>query len=119
MARRPRCRRVCRLPISSEFVPVRAGKNKQSIVLTVEEYEALRLIDVEGFSQEKCGKYMDVARTTVQLIYSEARKKVSRALVEGRRLRIEGGAYRLCEGKEQRCGGCDGRPCSGGETEVK
>lgn len=107
MARHPRCRKVCRMPVSSEFTPTTSGENGQDVVLSVEEYETLRLIDVEGFSQEECGKYMDVARTTAQQIYADARKKVSTALVEGRRLRIEGGSYRLCDGKEDSCG-CGG-----------
>ena len=94
MARRPRCRKVCRLPISASFVPETPGENKEEIVLIVEEYEAMRLIDREGFTQEACGKYMDVARTTAQQIYADARKKVTADLVEGRTLRIKGGAYR-------------------------
>lgn len=107
MARRPRCRKVCSLPVSAAFVPANSGE-KEEIVLSVEEYEAMRLIDMEGFSQEECGKYMDVARTTAQQIYADARKKVTTALVEGRTLRIEGGSYRLCDGQEEfcGCGGC-------------
>ena len=120
MARQPRCRKVCRLPISASFVPENPGENKEEIVLTVEEYEAMRLIDKEGFSQEECGRYMDVARTTAQQIYADARKKVTTALVEGRTLRIEGGAYRLCSGQEEfcGCGGCKRhRNCRKGKEE--
>ena len=51
---------------------------------------------------------MQVARTTAQAIYNTARAKIATALVEGMPLRIEGGDYRLCEGKEDvcHCGGC-------------
>lgn len=78
------------------------------MVLTVDEYEAIRLIDQQGFSQEECSSYMQVARTTVQMIYNTARKKIALALVEARPLRIEGGDYRLCDGSEAYCdcGGC-------------
>jgi uncharacterized protein len=75
--------------------------------MTVDEYEAVRLIDNEGFSQEECSEYMGIARTTVQMIYLSARKKIARTLVEGLALKIEGGDYRLCDGKEQYCG-CGG-----------
>ena len=66
-----------------------------------------QIIDKEGFSQEECGDYMHIARTTVQQIYTNARKKLAETLVEGLPLRIEGGDYQLCDGKEHSCG-CGG-----------
>lgn len=104
MARRPRCRKVCRLPVFASFVPETPGENKEEIVLIVEEYEAMRLIDREGFTQEACGKYMDVARTTAQQIYADARKKVTAALVEGRTLRIKGGATAFATDRKNSAG---------------
>ena len=71
-------------------------EEKLPVVLTVDEYEAVRLIDKEGFSQEVCSMYMQVARTTVQRIYNNARKKMADSLVEGRPLRIEGGDFWIC-----------------------
>lgn len=109
MPRPRKCRKVCCLPTCAEFVPARGGDaSQEAVVLTVDEYEALRLIDKEGFSQEECSAYMNVARTTVQLIYTEARRKTAEALVSGRTLRIEGGDYCLCDGQEAICkrGGC-------------
>ena len=81
--------------------------------MTVDEYETIRLIDHECFSQEECSGYMRIARTTVQLVYNNARKKIADALVDGRTLRIEGGEYHLCEGKEAYCGcgGCRRHRC--------
>lgn len=70
------------------------------MLMTVEEYEAIRLIDYQGCTQAECSEYMCVARTTAQQIYNSARAKLAAALVEGRPLRIEGGSYRLCEGGE-------------------
>lgn len=100
MPRRAKCRKVCRMPDVSAFIPSR-NDNTDSIILSIEEYETLRLIDKEGFSQEKCGKYMEVARTTVQQIYADARHKVATALVDGKPLLIQGGSYRLCDGTEK------------------
>lgn len=107
MPRPRKCRKVCSLPKTMEFIPAGEKNVCPTIVMTVDEYETLRLIDREGFSQEACGEYMKIARTTVQQIYTSARKKVADALVEGKGLRIEGGDYKLCDGQETYCG-CGG-----------
>lgn len=107
MPRPRKFRKVCQMPATREFRPVGEASCKPAVVLTVDEYEAIRLIDRQGFSQEECSSYMQVARTTVQLIYNSARKKVAQALVEGLPLRIEGGEYQLCDGSEEYCG-CGG-----------
>lgn len=109
MPRPRKCRKVCGLPKCAEFIPARGGGGPDGpIILTVDEYEAIRLIDNRGFSQEECAQYMNVARTTVQLIYASARRKTAEALVNGKTLRIEGGDYRLCDGSgnARGCGGC-------------
>ncbi len=104
MPRPVKCRRVCGMPETREFVPMGGGCGKFPIELTVDEYETIRLIDREGFSQEECGQRMEVARTTVQQIYTTARKKIADALVEGRPLRIGGGQYRVCDEADGFCG---------------
>lgn len=110
---RPRKRRnVCCLPRVNEFRPMFGDQPpREVVVLAVDEYEAIRLIDDEGLSQEECSDNMNVARTTAQQIYASARKKIARALVEGLPIRIEGGDYRICDGAEQFCGrgGCHRR----------
>ena len=104
MPRPSKCRKVCRLPDNDGFVPVRGGEELTPIVLSVDEYEAIRRIDREGLSQEQSGEYMHIARTTVQQIYSVARKKLADALVEGLPLRIEGGDFALCNGNQEAYG---------------
>lgn len=108
MPRPQKCRKICQMPKNRTFFPENEADPKDAIVLTVDEYEAIRLIDQQELSQEQAGTYMQVARTTVQIIYNSARKKLADALVNGLPLRIEGGRYQLCDGKEEycACGGC-------------
>ena len=68
---------------------------RSEIIMQVEEYETIRLIDLEGLTQEECAERMDVARATVQKIYFDARKKIADSIINGNVLRIEGGDYRL------------------------
>lgn len=121
MPRPRKCRKVCCLPVNDGFLPVRGEKGQQPVVLRVDEYETLRLIDREGFSQEECGDYMHIARATVQQIYTSARKKLADVLVEGRPLLIAGGEYRLCDGTESGCAckGCHKRRCPTVRTQAK
>lgn len=105
MPRPKKCRKVCAMPKYREFSP--AAEACAFITMTVDEYESIRLIDKQGFSQEECAAYMQVARTTAQQIYNSAKGKLATALVDGCGIRIEGGDYRLCDGKETHCG-CGG-----------
>lgn len=108
MPRKVKCRKVCHYPQTLEFLPQNNNPQEQEpIVLTVDEYEAIRLIDRRGMSQEQCAAFMQIARTTVQRIYEMARKKLADFVVEGRPLRIEGGDFRLCNGSSTGCGCVD------------
>ena len=83
MARPVKRRRVCGLPPVGAFRP-EGGPGGPVIEVTVDEYEAVRLIDLLGLTQEECAAQMNVARTTVQAIYDSAREKLARMLAEGR-----------------------------------
>lgn len=107
MPRRVKCRKVCHYPQTLEFLPQNNNAEQEPIVLTVDEYEAIRLIDRRGMNQEQCAAFMQIARTTVQRIYETARKKLADFVVEGRPLRIEGGDFRLCNGSSTGCGCVD------------
>lgn len=104
MPRPKKCRRICDYPQTPSFIPAEMPEPMDAVILTLEEYETIRLIDKEGLSQEQCGDFMQVARTTVQQIYSSARKKLANVLVDGLPLRIEGGDYQLCNGGGRACG---------------
>lgn len=107
MARPRKHRHVCFLPENDRFGPlgVGAGKQNETIVMPIDQYEAIRLIDLEGLTQEECADQMNIARTTVQRIYSIARKTISESLVNGKVLKIEGGNYKLCNGVGAQCRG--------------
>ncbi len=103
MPRPRKFRKVCHFPGNLVFHPAENAGQKAPVYLTVDEYETIRLMDLENLSQEEAGKRMDIARTTVQMIYTSARKKLAKVLVEGRSLFIEGGDYHLCDGSAVSC----------------
>ena len=120
MARPRRCRRVCAEPDYGSFRPdgIPGG---ESVTLTVDEYEVIRLIDLEKLTHEQCAKRMDISRTTVTEIYESAREKIADSIVNGRVLLIAGGDYRLCDGSavrfcRKRCGRASGAYATDTET---
>lgn len=108
MPRPRKWRKVCGLPDNNRFGPLDSPVDSENtVIMTVDEYETIRLIDLERFTQEECADQMDISRTTVQGIYSEARKKLAESLVNGKVLWIEGGEFLLCDGNRNSCGrGC-------------
>ena len=101
MARPRRCRRICTEPAYDSFVPEGISSGSQ-VVLTLDEYETIRLIDLEKFTHEQCAAQMDISRTTVTEIYEEARRKIADCIVNGKSLLIMGGDYRFCDGSAAR-----------------
>ena len=106
MPRPRKCRRICGLPTFSEFSPQES--TTECVQMTLDEYEAIRLMDLENLQQEQAAAQMGVARTTVQLIHNNARRKLADCLVNQKDLHIEGGHYRLCGGGLP---GCDDALC--------
>ena len=74
MARPKKCRRICALPRHNTFGPLTGGGDG-TVEMAVEEYEAIRLMDLLGCTQEECAAQMGVARSTVQQVYDTARRK--------------------------------------------
>ena len=98
MSRPLKKRRICALPPSSQFLPdtMTTEETLPAVIISLEEYECIRLLDYEGMTQEECARQMGVARTTVQALYVAARKRIAGCLVEGRPLVIDGGNFELC-----------------------
>jgi predicted DNA-binding protein (UPF0251 family) len=65
------------------------------IILTLEEFEAVRLIDYEGFDQSGVAEVMEVSRQTVGRILKIARFKIAESLVTAKRLTVQGGCYEM------------------------
>lgn len=106
MPRPPRCRRICGAPQVDSFYPS-GSRAAEPILLTLDEYEVIRLVDLEQKTHEQCAAQMDISRSTVQEIYESARRKMAACLVHGKPLRITGGNYRICAGQERfQCGRC-------------
>jgi predicted DNA-binding protein (UPF0251 family) len=72
---------------SYSFTPQNPS-SEESVVIEVAELEALRLVDLEGLSQEEAGKRMGVSRGTIWRLLQEARRKTVSALSEGRQIVI-------------------------------
>lgn len=104
MARPVRCRKVCFEPKYDRFSPCETEKAEE-ILLTVDEFETIRLIDHEKKTHEQCARQMEVSRTTVTEMYERARRKIADHIVNGKTLRISGGHYALCDGSARRCCG--------------
>lgn len=95
MPRPVKCRQVDSEPGVTYFKP--AGvmmRDLSEVVLNLEEFEALRLIDFEQKDQQEAAKRMRVSQPTFSRVLDSARKKVSQFLIEGKALRVEGGTYK-------------------------
>jgi len=104
MARPTKKRRVCKTPNHLRFIPADGNADeKEAVILEVDEYECIRLIDYAGKTQEECAGQMNMMRTSITAIYARARKKIADSLVNGKELRIEGGDYEACNGSMENC----------------
>ena len=109
MARPQRSRRVCDVPAADRFIsvcgpPRNAPANPDhAVVLTIDEYEAIRLIDHEGLTHGECAAQMNISRTTATEICESARRKIAEAIVSGKGLVITGGSWELCGGGREDC----------------
>ena len=94
---RPRlCRRIARHPEINYFKPagVRMSKLDESI-LTIDEYESVRLIDLESIDQIKAAEKMNISQPTLSRLLTSARKKIANAIINGKAIKIHGGNYKL------------------------
>ncbi len=87
-------------PSERLFKPqTRSNSPAKVIVLTLDEFEAIRLLDFEGLSQQEASEKMRIHRSTVSRIAASARKKLTQALVEIKTIKIEGGCCKVIKGR--------------------
>jgi predicted DNA-binding protein (UPF0251 family) len=94
---RPFCRRqIAGRPRAAVFKPLGVPfRELVEIVMTLDEFEAIRLADLDGLYQEQAAEQMGVSRATFSRIVDSAHSKVADVLVHGKALRIEGGPVLL------------------------
>ncbi len=76
-----------------------------TIILAVDEYEAVRLADYEGMEHLQAAGQMGISRPTFTRLIEKARNKIARALVDGMELIVEGGNVEF-KNTRRRCGRC-------------
>jgi len=94
---RPRlCRRVRFEPNVTYFKPtgIRMIELEESVV-TVDEFEAVRLKDLLGLGQEEAARKMSISQPTFHRLVLSARKKIADAIVNGKAIKIEGGNFKV------------------------
>ena len=115
MPRPRRLRRVRSMPGIDYFKPagVKATELHQ-IILTIDEYEAVKLKDFEKIEQTKAAKKMNISQPTFNRLLTSARKKISDAIVNGKAIKIEGGSYKMVQPRGRGIGRGQGRGRMGG-----
>jgi predicted DNA-binding protein (UPF0251 family) len=90
------CRRIAGQPAASVFKPVGVSVLEiDQIMMSLDEFEAMRLADLDGLYQERAADEMKVSRTTFSRIIDSAHRKLADAIVHGKALRIEGGPVQV------------------------
>lgn len=105
---RPKCcRRVSGEPACKIFKPAGIPASSiEEIVLSIDEFEAIRLADFQKLYHEEAAERMNVSRPTFGRILENARRKVAQVLVEGLALRIEGGEIERSDMRSFECLEC-------------
>ncbi len=96
MARPTKERVICASPKILLFAPTHI-ESDDKIILTLDEYEVIRLHDLEHLTQSEVASQMLISRPTVTALLNSAHTKIADALTNGKALKIHGGNCRICE----------------------
>ena len=89
MPRPCKMRRVCGHPNSSYFKPAGIRMiNLEESQLSLCEFEAIRLIDLNNIPQNEAGEQMNISQSTMSRILRSSRRKIADAIVNGKAIRI-------------------------------
>lgn len=102
MSRPQKVRCICSLPEVTGVMP-QGYISGDTINLTYDEYEVIRLLDHVQLTQEQCAVRMNISRPTVTRIYNEARRKLADMLVNGKEITIGGGDITVCTRMRPEC----------------
>jgi hypothetical protein len=94
---RPRRRRRVRFQPDITFFRPEGVKESclEESILMVDEFEAVRLKDLEGLDQIEAAKKMNISQPTFFRLIKSARRKIADAIVKGKAIKIEGGVYKM------------------------
>jgi len=92
MPRPKQFRKMVSPPLMKGYKPFGISRFElETVVLSFDEYETIRLLDYVGLTQEQASEQMNVSRPTLTRIYENARKSMAKAFVEGKMILISGG----------------------------
>lgn len=96
MVRPKRCRFVYAQPNVTYFKPRGIPMIElEEVVISIDEYEAIRLKDLENLDQESAAVKMGISQPTFYRLISSAHKKIADALINGKAMKIEGGHIKV------------------------
>ena len=106
MANQKRPRSHSHPPGAYEFRPPgHTSRSSLRIILSIAEYEAIRLVDYKELDHSAAADEMEISRPTCVRLVASAHRKIAEALAEGKTIAIEGGASAMRTNRF-RCGTC-------------
>ncbi len=110
MPRPKRLRLLEAAPAATRFVPEGTAKPvTRTLLLRLDEFEAMRLADFAGLSHAKAARRMRISRATFGRIVESGRRTLTQALLQGCNVEITGGAFRYARKGQLQCPRCKHR----------
>ncbi|MBL7131851.1 MAG: DUF134 domain-containing protein [Candidatus Omnitrophica bacterium] len=88
-------RLIQEVPKIDQFSPRGKPGRPNEIELSIDQFEAIRLVDYKGLRQSQAARQMGLSRQTVGRILKQAHKRISDAIINGKIIRIFGGNIKI------------------------